>query len=175
MRQPRTRAALAITATVLTCAAPAAAQTATQPSLAPDTLTVTGTAAVKPTPVNRNSNASIIAAIEKAEDAVTPRALADGRDRAAKLAGLSGMTLGALLAVAETSPSPYGPFFGPFSQSGSFGPGDYCGTVRRPVYRRTKQGTRKRVGWRSRRVCRIPAQVSTSLTMTFAATPRPPA
>jgi uncharacterized protein YggE len=173
-RLSRTRAALTVATASLACAAPAAAQTPAQPAAAPNTITVNGTGAAKPTPAVRNSNASIVAAVERAQNAATPLALVDGRARAAKLAQLSGLALGPLLAIAETSPSPYG-VFGPFGQIGSFGPGEYCGTVRRPIYRRTKQGRRRRVGIRTRRVCRVPPQVSANLAMTFGAAPPPPA
>ena len=84
------------------------------------------------------------------------------------------MALGSLLAVAEASASPYGPFLGPFGP-GAFGPGKYCGTVRRAVFRTTKAGRRKRVGTRTSRVCRVPPEVAASLTMTFSAAVPPPA
>lgn len=168
----RTRAGLAAAIASLACAAPAAAQQVTPGTPAPNTITVTGTGEAKPTPANRNSNASIAAAVEAAEKAATPLAVSDGQARAKKLAELTGMTLGALLAIAEASPSPYG-VFGPFGRPGTFGPGRFCGTVRTPIFVRTKRGTRKRVGFRTRRVCRVPPEVSASLTMTFGATPAP--
>lgn len=169
-----TRAALVAALTSLACAATAAAQQPASPGLQPNTITVTGTGAVAPSPSDRKSNASIAAAVEAAERAALPLAVRDGQARASRLADLSGMTLGALLAIAEAQPSPYG-FFGPFGQIGTFGPGRFCGTLRTPIYVKTKQGTRKRVGLRTRRTCRVPPKVSTSLTMTFAATPPPTA
>lgn len=165
----RTRAGLVVAFASLACAAPAGAQV-TPAAPAPHTITVTGTGTVKPTPADRNSNASIAAAVEAAENAATPLAIRDGQTRAQNLANLSGMTLGALLAIAEGQAFPYGPF-GPFGQSGTFGPNRFCGTIRRPIYVKTKQGKRKRVGFRTRRACRVPAHVSTSLTMTFRASP----
>lgn len=157
----------------LACAGPAAAQAPPAP-LPPHSVTVTGTGVVKPTPQNRRSNASIAEAVRAARAAATPLAIADGRARAANLATLSGMVLGQLVAVSEgPGGSPFG-FFGPFGQEGTFGPGKFCGTVRRPIYRRNAAGRRTRVGWRSRRTCRVPPQVTASLGMTFATTPAPP-
>ena len=135
---------------------------------------MTGTGTVRPTPENRNDNASIANAVEAAEQAATPRAIRDGQTRAVKLAGLSGMTLGPLLAIAEAQPAPFG-FYGPFGQSGTFGPGRFCGKTRTPIFVKTKRGTRKRVGFRTRRTCRVPARVTASVTMTFAASPPPAA
>lgn len=155
----------------LACAAPASAQAPASPSLQPNTITVTGSATVKPKPENRNSSTSIAAAVEAAEQAAVPLALTDGRTRATELARLSGMSLGSLLAVAEALSSPYG-YIGPFGQEGTFGPGRYCGTIRRAVFVRTKSGKRKRV-FRARRTCRVPSRVTASFTMTFAATPGP--
>lgn len=162
-------AALVVATTALAGAAPASAQS---PALEPNTITVTGTGTVRPAPADRNSNASIVAAVEQAERAALPLALDDGRARAARLAQLAGMTLGPLLAIAEPAAAPYGPF-GPFAVGpiGTFGPDRFCGTIRTPVYRRTKSGRRKRVGVRSRRVCRVPRQIAASVTMTFRATP----
>ncbi|MCA1587172.1 MAG: hypothetical protein LC744_00350 [Chloroflexi bacterium] len=167
-----TRAALAVTAASLACAAPAAAQAPAPQAPVLNTITVTGTGTVMPKPANRKSNASIVAAIEKAEAAATPRALADGGARAVRLAALSGMTLGALVAIAEAPPTPYGPF-GAFPPLGSFGPDKYCGTIRRPVFRTSAGGKRTRVGTRTSRVCRVPPRVSATLALTFAAAPRP--
>jgi uncharacterized protein YggE len=163
------RAAGAIGLVTLVCAAPAAAQ-----APAPNTITVTGTGSVKPSPQDRKSNASIAKAVEAAEAAATPLAIADGRARAANLASLAGMTLGPLIAISEGVPSPFG-FYGPvYGEQGTFGPGKFCGTVRTPIFRRTPNGGRKLVRTRAHRTCRIPPQVSESLGMTFATTPQPP-
>lgn len=166
----RTRVAGAVVIASLACAAPATAQ-APPAQLPPTTVTVTGTGTVKPTPLNRKNNASIAKAVRDAKTAATPLAIADGRARAANLAGLSGMTLGQLLAITEGGSSPVG-FFGPFyGQEGTFGPGRFCGNIRRPIYRRTADGKRTRVRWRTTRTCRVPPQVTASLGMTFVTTP----
>jgi uncharacterized protein YggE len=164
------RAAGAAVLVTLVCAAPAAAQAPAPPN----TITVTGTGSVKPSPQDRKSNASIAKAVEAAEAAATPLAIADGRGRAASLASLAGMTLGPLIAISEGVPSPFG-FYGPvYGQQGTFGPGKFCGTVRTPIFRRTPSGGRKLVRTRTRHTCRIPPQVTESLGMTFAAVPPPP-
>jgi uncharacterized protein YggE len=152
------------------CAAPAAAQTPAP--LPPTTITVTGTGTVKPSPLNRKSQASIAKSIRDAKAAATPLAIADGRTRAATLGAHTGLVIGQLLAITEGSGSTF-PYFSPFGQEGTFGPGKFCGIIRTPVFRRTADGKRKRVGVRSRRGCRVPSQVSTSLAMTFSTTPAP--
>ena len=166
-----TAARLAVLAAVacLTCSASAGAQSPAPPALTPNTITVTATGVVKPTPADAKSNESIAAAVEEAEAAATPRALADGLARATRLAQLAGMKLGSLLAIAEGgASSPFG-LYGPFGQEGTFGPGRFCGTIRSSTLVRTKRGKRKRIV-RTRHGCRIPREVSQTLTMTFAAT-----
>lgn len=167
----RTRATAAVVIASLACAAPAVAQA---PAPAPHTsIAVNATGTVKPTPVNRRSNASIAKAVRDAKAAATPLAIADGRARAANLAALSGMVLGQLLTIVEGGASPTG-FFGPYyGQEGTFGPGRFCGTLRRPITRRTSDGKRRRVGVRAVHTCRVPAQVTTNLAMTFATSPAP--
>jgi len=146
----------------------AGAATATAQSPAPEqrTLTVVGTGEAKPTPRNRNSNASIAKAVRDAERAAIPRALGNGRGRAARLAQQSGLRLLELHSVAETTPSPFG-YYGPYGAQGTFGPGRYCGTTRRSIVRRGADGQRRRVGSRSVRSCRVPRSINASLTMTF--------
>ncbi len=170
-----TRTAGAVFVAALACALPTAAQAQTPAPPAPTTVTVTGTATVKPTPLNRKSSPSIAKAVRDAKLAATPLALADGRVRAANLATQAGFGLGALLAITEGSASPYPFAIGPsYGQEGTFGPGRFCGTIRQPIFRRTANGGRKLVRTRTRHTCRVPAQVVTSLEMTFATTPPPP-
>lgn len=150
-------------------AAPAAAQAPAAPSPPARTITVTGSAQVKAQPRNRNSNASIKKAVANARRKAIPLAIGNGRGRALQLSQLSGLAIGELIAIAETTPGP--PFFaGPYGgEDGTFGPGQYCGTVRRPIFRVDAQGRRRVVGTRSRRQCRIPPFVSANLTMVFSA------
>ena len=157
----RWAAALAVVAAGLP-AAPALAQ---QP--AGKSVQVVGVGEADVRPSNRRNNASIQRAVDAAKEAALPRAFRAARARADELARLSGMTLGDVIAVSDVPASPYGPFgFGPVE--GYFGPGRWCGTIRRSVVRRV-DGRRRRVT-RARRACRFPPEVYVSLTVTFAAT-----
>jgi uncharacterized protein YggE len=170
----RRRTVLAIAVASLACASPAAAQSSGVPTpFPPTTVTVTGNGIVKPTPLNRKNNASIVKAVAAAKKAAAPLAIADGRARAANVAALNKLTLGTLLAITE-GPSGPTPFFfiGPYgSQEGTFGPGRFCGTIRRVVFKTDSAGKRKRAGTRSIHTCRVPPQVAISYGMTFSTTP----
>ena len=145
---------------------PAAAQTSAVGTPAPNTITVNGSAQVEPKPFNKKSNTSIKKAVAVARAKAVPLAIANGRGRAATLSQLSGIPLGALISIAEASAPPY--FFpGPFGEDGTFGPGEYCGTVRTRIVRRDAQGRRRVVGTRARRQCRVPRYISSNLTMVF--------
>jgi uncharacterized protein YggE len=172
----RTVLTVAVAVASLASAGPAAAQAPTPPPpapLPPTTVTVTGTGTVKPTPLNRRDNASIAKAVARAKTAAAPLAIADGRARATNVAALNGLRLGTLLAITE-GPTGASPFFfvGPYGgQDGTFGPGRYCGTIRRVVFRTDSAGKRKPVRTRAIHTCRVPTQVSVSYGMTFATTP----
>jgi Protein of unknown function (DUF541) len=131
------------------------------------TVAATGVASVKvKAPSDRTHEAPIRAAVEAAEEKALPRALADARGKAAELAKLSGLTLGGVVSISDAATSPYGPF----GFYGSFGPDRFCGTIRTAVFKRGKDGKRHRVGSRTRHTCRVPAIVTSTLTVTFAAT-----
>jgi uncharacterized protein YggE len=151
---------------MLAAALPAAPAMAQQP--VPDkSVQVVGVGEADVKPKNRRNNASIQRAVDKAEAAALPRAFRDAHLRAGELARLSGMTLGEIVSVSDVPSSPYGPFgFGPFE--GTFGPGRWCGTIRRSVVRRVN-GRRRRVT-RTRRVCHFPPEVYVSVTVTYGAT-----
>ena len=168
-RLQRTRRAAGVVA--LGCAAaalaasPAAAQAPASP--APHTITVTGTAQVEPKPKDRKSNESIKKAVAKARREAIPLAIGNGQGRAATLSKLSGLPLGALISISSASPVP-GPFYGPyFGEDGTFGPGRYCGTVRTAIRRTNASGRRVTVGTRTRRQCRVPQFVVSSLTLVY--------
>jgi len=73
--------------------------------------------------------------------------------------------LGEVLSIAETAPSPFG---GPFSETeGTFGPGRFCAKIRRPVVRRVDGGRRRVL--RSRRVCSFPSRITSTVSVTYAA------
>jgi hypothetical protein len=117
-------------------------------------------------PKDRTHEGPIRAAVEAAEAKALPHAMAAAREKATELARLSGLTLGAIVSVSDAQVSPYGPF----GFYGTFGPDRFCGTVRTAVIRTDKTtGKRKRVGFRTHHTCRVPATVTSSLTVTFAA------
>jgi hypothetical protein len=130
------------------------------------TVEATGVASVKvKAPSDRTHEAPIRAAVEAAEEKALPRAVAEARSKATDLAKLSGLTLGAIVSISDTGTSPYGPFF-----YGTFGPDRFCGTIRTAVYKRGKDGKRHRVGTRTRHTCRVPPTVTSTVSLTFAAT-----
>jgi hypothetical protein len=144
------------------------ASTAQAQSPAPErTVTAQGLASVKVVaPNDRKHEGPIRAAVEAAEAKALPRAMAAAREKATELARLSGLTLGAIVSISDAQTSPYGPF----GFYGTFGPDRFCGTLRIAVFRTdTTTGKRKRVGFRARHTCRVPSTVTSSLTMTFAA------
>jgi hypothetical protein len=157
---------LALAAPAALAAVPAAAQA---PAPAP-TITAIAVGQVKVEPSDRTSNDAIAKAVKAAVEQATPKAIAAGRERGAELAAAAGLTLGRLVSVADTPSTPFGPFYGPYGQQGTFGPGRFCGNVPRFKIKRNAQGrvvSRKRVG--TRHTCRVPASVSASVTMTFEA------
>jgi hypothetical protein len=141
------------------------------PAAHADTRTVTangsGTAAV--TVTDRHHNAPIVAGVTAAHEAAIPKAIADAREEAQRLATAAGLTLGALQSVSEAPASPifYGPF-GPGYEDGPFGPEKFCGTVRRPIFR-TVHGKRKLVRTVKERRCIVPRTETVQLSVTFGA------
>ncbi|HEX7299919.1 MAG TPA: SIMPL domain-containing protein [Solirubrobacteraceae bacterium] len=131
------------------------------------TVEAQGAASVKvKAPSDKKHEAPIRAAVEAAEARALPRAINEARAHAADLARLSGLTLGAIVSIADPPASPYGPFFGFY---GTFGPDRFCGTIRTSVFKRGPDGKRRRVGSRTRHVCRVPPTVTSTVTVTFAA------
>lgn len=146
--------------------APIARAVAQSPAAA-GTISAIGTASVAPTPVDRNSDASIAKAVRDAQAKALPLAIQAGRARAQTLATQSGLGLGALVGIADQPPSPFGGF-GAFGIDGTFGPGRYCGVV--PRFRRTRlaDGRVRRTRIGSRRQCRFPGRVGTTVSVTYA-------
>src|SRR3954447_3323951 len=123
------------------------------------TIVAGGTGQVPVTHNDRKSNDSIGAAVQKGYDAALPKAIADAREEAGELATAAGVTLGPLVTVSNVAAQPFygGIFAGP--ALGTFGPGEFCGTVRirpRPHHTRT------------RHACRVPSTITRSVTLTFA-------
>jgi uncharacterized protein YggE len=119
--------------------------------------------------VAKNSRA-IQAAVDAARDKAIPLAMRNAREEAARVAAASGLTLGAVVSVSEPQPSPFfgGPVGAAYGADGTFGPGKFCGTIRTPIRRRTASGRLQTVGTRSHFGCRIPPEVSQTLSVTFA-------
>ena len=127
-----------------------------------------GTASV--TPKDRKDNASIKEAVEAADTAARPKAIASARERAGELAQAAGLTLGGITSVSEASQVPYyGPFGVPYALQGTFGPGKFCGTIRTSHVKRDSNGHVHRVLGKRHRICRFPSTINVSLTVTFAA------
>jgi uncharacterized protein YggE len=140
---------------------PAIAQPAT--SSTAQTITATGTSQTRVVPKNRNSNASIAAAVERAHRASIAGALKEAHEYAELYAKAVGMTLGSVISVSDAQNGFYGP--GPFA-FGPFGPGRFCGTVTRVVGRpvRGQKPKLKRV-----HRCFVPQFAFATLTVTYAA------
>ena len=134
----------------------------------PATLTASGTAQVKPEPDNRKSDASIRQAVEAAETEALPKAIAEAREHANKLAAAAGVKLGALVSISD-SPAPGYPYY--YGQYGTFGNGKFCGQVRNTKFV-VRDGRRRRVVTKgTHKVCRVPPQVQASASVTFAIVP----
>lgn len=160
------RTGLAVAASVLATGVLSSTATAQVPVPGPGTVSAIGSASVKPTPENKTSNASILAAVREARRLVIPRAAGDARSRAALLATAGGLKLGALISIEDTAPSPF--FGSSYGQDGTFGPGKFCGFVTRYRTTRTPSGALRRTRTGRTRRCRIPNQVTATVTVTFA-------
>ncbi|MDA0159095.1 SIMPL domain-containing protein [Solirubrobacter ginsenosidimutans] len=130
------------------------------------TLTAAGVGQSAPKPDDPKSERSIREAVEAAEASALPKAVAEGKAHAVALAAAAGLTLGALISISDSPPNSY-PFY---YQFGTFPNGHYCGNVRR-VKTVVRNGKRVRVAAGTRRVCRVPPQVSASVQLTYAVTP----
>jgi uncharacterized protein YggE len=140
---------------------PAIAQPAQSSSA--QTITATGTGQTKVLPKNRNSNASIAAAVDRAHTASIAGALKQAHEYALDYAKAVGMNLGSVISVSDAQTNG---FYGPGVFLGPFGPGQYCGTLRQPVGRPVK-GQKPKLKKVHR--CIVPRFAFTSLTVTYAA------
>jgi hypothetical protein len=114
------------------------------------------------------NNAAVAAAIEAARRQAGPQAIALATAEAQRLAAAAGFTLGAMLSVAEQSPSPFGPFA--YGIDGTLGPGKWCGQIRTPIFHKAKSGRRVFTHrFRKHFGCRIPPEASVTISATFAA------
>jgi uncharacterized protein YggE len=162
----RTVAAVAVLAFVGGCLAAAVQAQDVVPSTAQRTLVAVGVGQAKVTPADRQSNASIVAAVEAAEAKALPAAITDAKAQAQALATAAGVTLGGLLSISNQAASPgfYGPFYYP---SGTFGPGKYCGKIRTVRLVTGKDGKRHRKVRPPHRVCRFPSTISRAVQLTY--------
>ncbi|HWF36243.1 MAG TPA: hypothetical protein VG295_12775 [Solirubrobacteraceae bacterium] len=134
-------------------------------------VTATGSSQVKVLPADRQSNGSIASAVAAAQKQAVPGALSAAHANALLYAQGAGLTLGSVLSVSDAlSPQGYfGPYGFPGGNIGPFGPGKYCGIVRRGVIKRT--GGRVRVVHVKKiRRCIVPEYASSTLTVTYSAT-----
>ena len=131
------------------------------------TITAIGTSSAPVTPTDRNNNESIKSAIAAARIAGVGPALTSARARGELIAQAAGVTLGAIQSIDETvaNANPY--FGGGPGELGTFGPGEFCGTVPRYVTRRSGNRVR-RVRKGTRRICRFPNAIETRLAVTYA-------
>jgi hypothetical protein len=162
-----TTAALAL----LALAVPSVAQ-AQAPVPSPQrTLTVVATGHVPVERPERQTNATIAAAVRRAQDQVAPAAIAAARGEAIRLGYAANLHVRGLLSVADVAPSPFGPF-GYSQLEGTFGPGRFCGTTRTPI-RRTVDGVSRSTGrFRTRRSCRIPREATRTISATYEVVPK---
>lgn len=156
------RHAVLLAGVLLALVLPAGALADTAPITAAPTITATGTGRAPVTPKDRNNNDSIAAAVNAANKAVVPLAFQAAHSQAVRYAKITGLTLGSLQSVTDAQGGfgPLGPFGGPF------GPGRYCGTVRRPIFKVVK-GRHKLVGFKRVHRCFVPPFEFLSLSVTY--------
>jgi hypothetical protein len=131
------------------------------------TITTLGSGQAKVKPANSHRNGSIRRAVDSAYARAVPRAVAGARREAKQIAAASGLTLGAIQSVEETTD----PYAGYYPDTAPFGPGQYCGRLRRRVHVRDAAG-RLHTVTRVRRRCIVPETARATLAVTFAASPR---
>jgi hypothetical protein len=51
-----------------------------------------------------------------------------------------------------------------------FGPDQFCGTLRQPIFKKAKNGRRKVVGTKKVHRCIVPGAATVALTVTYSAT-----
>ena len=106
---------------------------------------------------------AIARAVAAATERAAPLAVAAAGRRAEIIAAAAGLRLGAIYGVApETSGS-----FGWSAETGTFGPGRYCGLTRKRAGWRTLSSGRRVRRFRSTHACRSPRQVTVNLSVTY--------
>jgi Protein of unknown function (DUF541) len=120
---------------------------------APRTVVAVGTGIVDVERPQRRTDATIGRAVAAARAAAIPRAVAAARAEATRLAQAAGLTLSDTIGVSRDAPPPG--YWEP--DTGRFGPGRWCGSIRR---RRDAP---------ARRSCQVPREISLRVTLTVAA------
>jgi hypothetical protein len=135
------------------------------PAAGAETVTSVGNAIVTVVPGNPENNTSIKTAVDKAQAAGVPLAMTEAREHGAKLAELSGLTLGDIESVSDSVAG----FYGPYGQYSPFGPDQYCGLTSRRIHVRGSDGKLRTKRVRVRR-CFFPRRLQVTLQVTFRAT-----
>ena len=130
----------------------------------PPGISAIGSVAVRVPSDTRRTQVAISRAVAAATRQAVPRAIRAATRRARGIAVASGLRLGAIYGVGpETSGS-----YGWSAETGTFGPGRFCGRVRRFAGFRILSTGRRARRYRWARSCRAPREVIVSLTVTFA-------
>jgi hypothetical protein len=159
MRRRTSAILLAGCATLAVAAAPAAAAQSSS-------VTATGTNQSVVHPRNRDNNASIVTAYDAARQAAIGGALKQAHEYALAYAKAVGLTLGPVVSVSDAQNSV---FYGPGQFIGPFGPDQFCGTLRQPIFKKGKNGRRKIVGTKKVHRCIVPRFATVTLTVTYSA------
>ena len=131
------------------------------------TVTATGTGQSAVHPRDPHNNASIVRAYDAARHAAIGGALNQAHEYATDYAKAVGLTLGQVVSVSDAQNG--GVFYGPGPFFGPFGPNQFCGTLRQPVFKKAKNGRRKVVGIKKVHRCIVPRFATISLTVTYSA------
>jgi uncharacterized protein DUF541 len=125
-------------------------------------ITGTGTGS-SPVEVARMTSPAIRSSLRAARLAATPGAAEAARANAEAAAGAAGVPLGPLFSVVEPSN-----LYGYEPLLGAFGPGRFCGIVRRVIVRRDPEtGDRRVVGRRRTRRCYKPSSATVRIEATY--------
>lgn len=136
------------------------------------TVTADDTASVSVAQHARPSDKWIKRAIARAREEAMKSATVAARQNARTAAAAAGLKPGPIVSVAETAPSPsLLPFLDLGFRDpllGFFGPGTYCGTVRRATLRRDPETGKRRIVRVKRRRCVIPSTYETQMEVRYA-------
>lgn len=130
----------------------------------PPGISAIGSVAVRVPRDTPRTQRAISRAVAAAGDQAVPRAIKAATRRARAMAAASGLRLGAIYGVAPETSGGYAWS----AEAGTFGPGRYCGRVRRSAGSRILSTGRRARRYRSTWSCRRPREVTVSLTVTFA-------